>query len=81
MTRSLKNIFTDNKRALYFLAIMVVFGIANGLFMGTLNNYLHEVLSIGKVERGWIEFPRELPGLLLIVLLSLFYRLCETNIL
>jgi predicted MFS family arabinose efflux permease len=81
VVKGFKTIFTDNTRALYVLAIMVIFGVATGLFMGTLNNYLHEVLAIGKAERGWVEFPRELPGLLLIVLLSLFYRLCETTIL
>ena len=73
-------IYKDNK-APYFLATMLIFGIAAGLFNGVLNNYLHEVLHVSKLERGVVEMPREVPGLLLIVLISLLYRICEIRIL
>ena len=73
-------IYKDNK-APYFLTTMLIFGIAAGLFNGVLNNYFHEVLHVSKLERGVVELPREVPGLLLIVLISLLYRICEIRIL
>jgi len=38
------------------------FGAAGGIFAATLNNYLSEVHGLGAEARGWLEFPRELPG-------------------
>ena len=63
-----------------FLGTMFLFGIATGLFMGVLNNFLAEILHISRFERGLVEFLRELPGLGLILLLALLYRYSETRI-
>lgn len=60
-----------------FLAVMLVFGASSGLFMGVLNNYLHEILRIDRAGRGAVEFPRELPGLLLAGMTALMARYCE----
>lgn len=60
-----------------FLFTMFVFGIATGLFSGVMNNFLAEILSINRFERGIVEFLRELPGLSLILLLALLYRHTE----
>lgn len=64
----------------FFLLSMVLFGFATGLFRGIQDNYFAEILGIGKVERGFVEFFRELPGLLLIFLLAILYRIAERNI-
>ena len=63
-----------------FLSGMLIFGIAAGLFNGVLNNYLYDILRITRVERGIVELPRELPGLLLFVLVAALYRLSELRI-
>lgn len=42
------------------------FGAAGGIFAATLNNYLSEIHGFGAEARGWLEFPRELPGFLLV---------------
>ena len=57
-----------------FLFSIFVFGAAAGIFGGGVNNFLAEVLSITRFERGIVEFLRELPGLALIVLVALLYR-------
>jgi MFS family permease len=75
----LSSIYQD-RRAPWFLATMLVFGIAGGVFGGVFNNYLWEVLRISKAERGVVEFPRELPGLLVILLIALLYRMSEVRI-
>jgi predicted MFS family arabinose efflux permease len=41
------------------------FGAASGIFMATLNNYLSDVHNLNAAARGWLEFPRELPGFLI----------------
>jgi MFS family permease len=78
--KKLTDIFAD-PRAPWFLVIMVTFGIGSGVFGGVFNNYLHDVLKIGKIDRGIIELPREAPGLLLLVLIAILYRLSEIKIL
>jgi len=76
MKRSLLSSFA-NPQAVLFLAVVAVFGVSAGLFAGVLNNYLYEILRISKAGRGIVEFPRELPGLLLAGLAALMSRFCE----
>ena len=59
---------------------MMVFGAVTGLYGGILNNYLHEILTITRLERGIVELPRELPGLLLFLIVAALYRFSETRI-
>lgn len=80
MKQKIQSLFND-PQAPYFMVIMLVFGVSTGLFLGVLNNYLHEILSISKMERGMVELPRELPGLLLFLLVALMSRFCEVRIL
>ena len=54
---------SDLKRA---LVATVFFGAASGIFLSTLNNYLLEVHHLSAEGRGWLEFPRELPGFLIV---------------
>jgi len=54
----------DLKRA---LVATLFFGAAGGIMMATLNNYLAEVHQLSAEARGWLELPRELPGLFIVV--------------
>lgn len=58
---------------------MMLLGMGQGLFRGIQDNYL-AWLGIGKAGRGVVEFFRELPGLLLFLILIPFYRMAERNI-
>jgi len=80
MKQKIQALFSD-PQAPSFMIIMLVFGVSTGLFLGVLNNYLHEILLFSKMERGMVELPRELPGLLLFLLLALMSRFCEVRIL
>lgn len=62
-----------------FLLAMMLLGFGSGLFRGVQDNYL-AFLGVDEAERGIVEFFRELPGLLLFLLLALFYRMAERNI-
>ena len=47
------------------LIATLFFGAASGIFVSTFNNYLSDVHHFGAETRGWFEFPRELPGFLM----------------
>ncbi len=66
-------------RYILFLLAITLFGVAQGLFIGVQDNFL-DWLGIGKSARGVVEFFRETPGLLLVFILSLFYRIAEQRI-
>jgi len=62
MFEKLRGIHPDFRR---LLLATLFFGAANGIFQATFNNYLNEVHGLGAEARGWLEFPRELPGFLI----------------
>ncbi len=47
------------------LLATLFFGAVSGIFLSTLNNYLSDVHGFSAESRGWLEFPRELPGFLI----------------
>ena len=53
------------------LLASVAFGATAGIFNATLGNYLHDVHDFDAAARGWLEFPRELPGFLVIFTVGL----------
>jgi hypothetical protein len=52
------------------LLATLFFGAAGGVVMSVLNNYLSEVHGLGAAARGWLEFPRELPGFFIMVVVG-----------
>ncbi|MDO4475281.1 MAG: MFS transporter [Lachnospiraceae bacterium] len=56
-----------------FLLSLLVTGLGYGIYKGILDNYLAEVVVMGEMDRGIVEFFREIPGLLLIFLLAAMY--------
>ena len=76
---SLKSIFQENSKYKAFLLSILIAGLAYGLYKGMLDNFLVEVVQMGEMDRGIVEFFRELPGVLLVFILAAFYMLsCET---
>ena len=62
----------ESKYKLLFLSILTV-GLGYGIYKGIIDNYLADIVVMGEFERGVAEFFRELPGLLLVFILALFY--------
>jgi predicted MFS family arabinose efflux permease len=60
-----------------FLAAMFVFGFSQSIVDSTFNNFLNETYSIGNLQRGLLELPRELPGLLTIVISAILFFICS----
>jgi predicted MFS family arabinose efflux permease len=63
----LKNVSDDFRR---MLLATLFFGAVSGIFLSTLNNYLSEVHGFDAGHRGWLEFPRELPGFLIFIVVG-----------
>jgi len=77
----LRDIYRSDIKIGRFLWVLAFIGIAHGLYKGVQDNYLAEIVHITAFERGIVEFFRELPGLLVILFLSLMYRFSQSKIL
>jgi len=53
-----------------FACILVCIALANGLGDGIFSNYFNEVFHIDSVQRGFIEIPRESPGVLCMIVVA-----------
>ena len=53
-----------------FVVVLALTALANGLGNTIFSNYFNEVFHIDSVQRGFIEVPRESPGILCMVLVA-----------
>lgn len=63
-----------------FAAANLLMGLYAGLYDPSFNNYLAQVHHVGEVARGSLEFPRELPGFLVVFVLAVLIFLPDTRI-
>ncbi|MCQ2183396.1 MAG: MFS transporter [Bacteroidales bacterium] len=68
------SIFKEGSRYKALFTALLLSAIGYGLYKGVIDNYMAEVVRMNEVDRGLTEFFRELPGLLLVVILAIFYR-------
>ena len=69
----IRDAFRSDSRFKIFLLTILITGLSYGLYKGMLDNFLAEVVQMGERDRGNTEFFRELPGILLVFILSVFY--------
>jgi len=69
----MNSIFREGSRWRVLLLSILITGLSYGLYKGILDNYLVEVVNMGEMDKGITEFFRELPGVLLVVILAAFY--------
>ena len=69
----LKKIYKENSFYKVFLTSLLVTGLGYGIYKGIIDNYMAEIVGMGEFDRGLAEFFREIPGLLLIFILAIFY--------
>jgi predicted MFS family arabinose efflux permease len=72
--RSTRSKPMTTEMAIFFVLISFV-ALGNGLSDGVYANYFKEVYRVDSVRRGFIEFPRELPGLLCAAVIALLSSL------
>ena len=73
--RRLKDTFQENSKYKILLISILITGLSYGLYKGMLDNFLAEVVQMGEMDRGITEFFRELPGVLLVLILAAFFML------
>ena len=62
---------TDHQKSLYyFYAFLAFTALGLGLSFDTISNYLRDAYHVGAMERGFLEFPREFPGVIGIFIIS-----------
>jgi MFS family permease len=77
---SLKDLYRPGAKHLRFLLALLAYGVSYGLYRGIQDTYLAELVHITNFERGVVEFFRELPGLLVVLLFAAMYRLSENRV-
>ena len=55
-------------------------GVAYSVFDSTFNNFLNERYTLTGFQRSFIEFPRELPGFLVVFVSALLWFLCSRRL-
>ena len=71
----IKDTFREGSQFRVFLLSLLITGLSYGLYKGMLDNFLAEVVGMGEMDRGIMEFFRELPGIMLVFILAVFYML------
>jgi len=74
------DVYRPDAKVARFLSVLVLSGVAYGLYQGIQSNYLAEIIKITPFERGIVEFFRETPGLLLVFILALMYKFSDSRI-
>jgi len=74
-TKQIGSMFRKDSPFQVFLLSILITGISYGLYKGMLDNFLAEVVGMGEMDRGITEFFREIPGILLVLILAVFYML------
>jgi len=71
----------NKKKVIYlFLFGILMIGISSGIFRSIFNNYLKEIHSFTAIDRGMLEFPREVFGFLMVFVIGGFYFVRESRL-
>ena len=77
---TIKDSFKPDSGAGAFFFSILLWGIGIGSFAAALNNYLSDIYHMNSMERGWLEFFREMPGLALVLLLALLHKVSDWKV-
>ena len=80
MKTKFRDIFTPGSGARAFFTSILIWGVGVGCFAAAMNNFLSEVYLMDSLDRGWLEFFREMPGLALVFLLALLHKLSDWKV-
>src|SRR5512147_1839686 len=69
-----------SRELLIFGVASFVMGMAFSMMDATFNNFLNERYSLNGFQRSFLEFPRELPGFLVVFVSALLWFLCSRRL-
>jgi MFS family permease len=67
---NIKYYYHNDKDFTLFLCVGFLGGIAGGINSTVFNNFLSDVYKLSSTARGFVEFPRELPGVFIALVLA-----------
>ena len=67
------------QQLLVFFMIVACIAAAGGIHESIFNNFLSDTFQIEADQRGLLEFPRELPGLLVVLMTGILAHLTVTQ--
>jgi len=77
MIKLISRITQMSRELKIFVAASLVMGMAFSILDSTFNNFLNERFALTGFQRSFLEFPRELPGLLVVFLSASLWFLCS----
>jgi len=77
---TLRDKFNNDRDFKLFLIVGLFTGIATGINTTVFNNFLSDTYRLTAAARGIVEFPRELPGVLIVIVLGILSFLGDTKI-
>ena len=80
VSQSFQKIFRQESNYRPFFLSVVTFALSYGLYKGIIDNYLAEIVGMSAFDKGVSEFFRELPGLMLVFILAVFYTMSAENL-
>jgi predicted MFS family arabinose efflux permease len=63
-----------------FISASLVMGFAFSMVDSTFNNFLNDRFALSGFQRSFLEFPRELPGFLVVFVTALLWFLCSRRL-
>jgi len=70
-----------HKRSIWiYLTVLAFAALAAGLSDAVYSNYFKDAYNVSALQRGLIEFPRELPGVIVVILISLLSSVSNVRV-
>ncbi len=76
----LSRIKQSPRELLLFAIASLILGMAFSVMDSTFNNFLNDRFALGGFERSFLEFPRELPGFLVVFVSAALWFLCSRRL-
>ena len=70
----------SSRELLLFAIAALTLGMAFSMVDSTFNNFLNEKFALNGFQRSFLEFPRELPGFLVVFVSALLWFLCSRRL-
>ena len=80
VTTSLAKLKLIPRELLLFGLAVFAIGVGANIFDSTFNNFLNERYMVTPFQRSFLEFPRELPGFLVVFVSAGFAFLCSRRL-
>jgi MFS family permease len=76
----LSRIKQSSRELLLFASAALILGMAFSIVDATFNNFLNDRFALSGFERSFLEFPRELPGFLVVFVSAALWFLCSRRL-